>query len=79
MNVWFGLFHLFISVISASTSNSSSELELYLSCVNRGTDIGDMYEPEFCDVGRGMWGVNGLCCVGGSSGTGVSWILTMSV
>ena len=27
---------------------------------------------------RGIWGVNGLCCMGGSAGTGVSLILTVS-
>ena len=80
MNVWFGLFHLFISVISAlHTSKSSSELELYLSSVNRGADICDKLELESCDLGRGMWDVNGLCDVVGTAGTGVSCILTVSV
>ena len=78
MNVQFGLFHLFISMTSASTSNLSSELELYLSSVNRGADISDKCKPELGNVGRGIQGVNGLCCVGGSAGTGVSCILTMS-
>ena len=80
MNVWFGLFHLFISMISVShTSKSSSELELYLSSVKRGADIGDQYELEFCDLGRGMQGANGLCGTGGTVGTGVSHILTVSL
>ena len=80
MNVWFGLFCLFISVISVShTSKSSSELELYLSSVNRGADICDEYELESCDLGRGMWGFNGLCGAGGTAGTGASRILTVSV
>ena len=79
MNVWFGLFHPFISVISAShTSKSSSELELYLSSVNRGADIGDKFELESCDLGRGMWGVNSLCDVVGTAGTGLSHILCQS-
>ena len=80
MNVWFGLFCLFISMISAShTSKSSSELELYLSSVNRGADICDKFELESCNLGRGMWGVNSLCDVVGTAGTGVSRILTVSV
>ena len=80
MNVWFGLFHLFISMISAShTSKSSSELELHLSSVSREADICDKLELESCDLGRGMWGVNSLCDVAGTAGTGVSHILTVSV
>ena len=52
-------------MISAShITKSSSELELYLSSVNSGADICDKCEPESCDLGRGMWGVNGLCGVG---------------
>ena len=71
---------LSICVISAShIAKSSSELELYLSSVNRGADICDKYEPESCDLGRGMQGVNGLCGAGGTAGTGVSRILTVSV
>ena len=57
---------------------TSSELELHLTSVNRGADIYDKEEPESGDVGRGIWGVNGLYCVGGGAGTGVSYILTMS-
>ena len=80
MNVWFGLFCLFISVISAlHTSKLSSELELYLSSVKRGADICDEYELESCNLRRGMQGVNGLCGAGGTAGTGVSRILTVSV
>ena len=80
MNVWFGLFSLFISVTSAShTSTSSSEMELHLSSVNRGTDIVDKLELESCDLGRGMQGVIGLCDAAGTAGTGVSCILMVSV
>ena len=67
------------TVISAShTSKSSSELELYLSSVNRGADICDKLELEFCNLGRGMRGVNGLCDAVGTAGTQVSHILTVS-
>ena len=69
---------VYLSVLFLHIAKSSSELELYLSSVNRGADICDKYELEYCDVGRGMQGVNGLCCVGGTTGTGVSHILTMS-
>ena len=80
MNVWFGLFHLFTSVISAlHTSKSSSELKLYLSSVNRGANICDKLELESSDLGRGMRGVNSLCDAVGTAGTGVSHILTASV
>ena len=77
VNVLLGLFLLLISVTSASTSNSSSEIELHLSSVKRGADSCDKYEPEFGDVGRGIRGVRGLYCAGGSIGTGVSVILTV--
>ena len=50
------------------TSKSSSELELYLSSVNRGADICDKFELESCDLGRGMQGVNGLCDAVGTAG-----------
>ena len=67
-------------MISAShISKPSSDLELYLSSVNRGADICDKFELESCDLGRGMWVVNGLCGVVGTAGTGVSHILTVSV
>ena len=61
------------------TSKLSSELELYLSSVHRGADICDKLELEFCDLGRGMQGVNSLCDVVGTAGTGISHILTVSV
>ena len=54
-------------------------MELYLSSANRGADICDKHEPESCDLGRGMQGVNGLCDGGGMVGTGVSRILIVSV
>ena len=80
MNVWFGLFHLFISVTSAlHASTSSAEMELRLCSVNRGADIVDKLELESCDLGRGMQGVIGLCDAAGTAGTGVSYILTVSV
>ena len=79
VNILLGLFLLLISVTSASTSNSSSELELHLSSVKRGADNCDKCKPEFGDVGRGIRGVNGLCCTECSTGTGVSVILIVSV
>ena len=45
VNVHDGSFCLFTCVISAS---HIAKLELYLSSVNRGADICDKYEPEFC-------------------------------
>ena len=75
-NVLLGWFLLLISVTSASTSVFSSEVELYLSSLNRGADNCDGCEPEVGDVGRGIQGVKGLCCPGGSIGTGVSVLLT---
>ena len=79
VNVLLGLFLLLISVTSASTSNSSSEIELHLSSVKGGADSCDKCEPEFGDVGRGIRGVRGLYCAGGSIGTGVSITLTVLV
>ena len=79
VNILLGMFLLLISVTSASTSNSSDELELYLSSVQRGADNCDKCEPEFGAVGRGIRGVNGLCCTECSTGTGVSVILTVSL
>ena len=76
VNILLGLFLLLISVTSAFTSNSSSEIELHLSSVNRGADSCDKCEPEFGGVGRAIWGVRGLYCAGGSISTGVSVILT---
>ena len=61
------------------TSTSSSEMELHLSSVNRGADIIYKLELESCDLGRGMQGVIGLCDAVGAAGTGVFYILTMSV
>ena len=55
------------------------DLALYLSSTNSGADICDKLELEFCDLGRGMWGVNGLYDVVATAGTGVSHILTVSV
>ena len=76
VNVWFGLFRLFISMTSAShTSMSSSELVLHLSSVNRGADICDKLELESYDLGRGMRGVISLCDAAGTAGTGDSCIL----
>ena len=77
VNVLLGLFLLLISVTSVSTSNSSSEIELHLSSVKRGADSCDKCEPEFGDVGRGIQGVRGLYCAGGSISTGVFVILTV--
>ena len=41
-----------------------------MSSVNRGADICDKYEPESCDFGRGIRGVNGLCGAESTVGTG---------
>ena len=54
-------------------------MELPLSSVNRGVDIVDKLELGSCDLGRERRGVIGLCDVAGTSGTGVSYILTASV
>ena len=53
-NVLLGWFLPLISVTSASASVSSSEVELYLSSLNRGADNCDGCEPEVGDVGRGV-------------------------
>ena len=79
VNVLLGLFLLLISVTSASTSNSSPEVELYLSSVKRGADSCDKCEPESGDVGRGILGVIGFCGATGTAGTGVSCILMAPV
>ena len=76
MNILLGWFLPMISVTSASTSVSSSEVELYLSSLNRGAYNCDGCEPEAGDVGRGIRGVKGLCCPGGSIGAGVPVLLT---
>ena len=73
MNVLLGWFLPLINVTSASASVSSSEVELYLSSLNRGADG---CELEVGDAGRGMRGVKGLCGPGGSIGAGVSVLLT---
>ena len=54
-------------------------MELYLSSVNRGADNVDKLVLESCDLGRGMWGVIGLCDAAGTAGTGVSRIQTALV
>ena len=64
-----------MNVTSASASDSSSEVELYLSSLNRGT--GDC-ELEVGDAGRGIRGIKGLCGPGGSIGT-VASILSAEV
>ena len=58
---------------------SSSEMELYLSSVNRGADNVDKLVLESCDLGRRMQGVIGLCDAAGTAGTGASHILTVPV
>ena len=63
------------NVTSASTSDSSSEVELYLSSLNRG--VGDI-ELRMGDVGRDTHGVKSLCGPGGSIGDVVS-ILSAAV
>ena len=63
------------NVTSVSTSDSSSEVELYLSSLNRGADD---IELEMGDVGRDTRGVKGLCGPGGSIGV-VASVLTAAV
>ena len=75
-NILLGWFLLLINVTSASTSVSSSEVELYSSSLNRGADDRDGCELEDGDAGRGIWGVKGLCGPGGSIGAGVSILPT---
>ena len=60
MNVLLGWFLPLINVTSAFTSVSSSEVELYLSSLNRGADNCDGCEPEVGDAGRGIRAVKGL-------------------
>ena len=79
VNVLLGLFLLFISVTSVSTSNSSSGVELHLSSVKRGADSCDKCEPEVGDAGRGIRGVIGSCGATDTAGTGVSCILTVPI
>ena len=52
--------------VTSSASDSSSEVELYLSSLNRGADDRDL---EVGDVGRGIRGVKGQCGPGDSIGT----------
>ena len=58
-----------MNVTSASTSDSSSEVELYLSSLNRGADD---CELEVGDAGRDIRGVKGLCGPGGIIGAAAS-------
>ena len=51
--------------VTSSASDSSSEVELYLSSLNRGADD---HELEVGDAERGIWGVKGQCGPGGSIG-----------
>ena len=58
-----------IDVTSASASDSSSEVELYLSSLNRGADDREL---GVGDAGRGIQGVKGRCGPGGNIGAVVS-------
>ena len=51
--------------VTSSSSDSSSEVELYLPSLNRGADE---CELEVGDAGRGIQGVKGQCGPGGSIG-----------
>ena len=51
--------------VTSSASDSSSEVELYLSSLNRGADD---HELEVGDAGRGIQVVKGRCGPGGSIG-----------
>ena len=64
-----------MNVTSASASDSSSEVELYLSSLNRGADDREL---EVGDAGIGIWGIKGLCGPGGSIST-VASILSAEV
>ena len=64
-----------MNVTSASTSDSSSEVDLYLSSLNRGADDREL---EVGDVGRGIQGVKGLCGPGGRIGA-VASVLSAEV
>ena len=66
---------LWMNVTSASASHSSSEVELYLSSLNRGVDDREL---EVGNAGRGIWGVKGLCGPGGSIGV-VASVLSAEV
>ena len=75
-NILLGWFLPWINITSASTSVSSSKVELYLSSLNRGADECDGCELEVGDAGRGIRGVKGLCGPGGRIGAGVSILPT---
>ena len=64
-----------MNVTSASASDSSSEVELYLSSLNRGADD---CELGVGDAGRGIRGVKGRCGPGGNIGV-VASILSAEV
>ena len=51
--------------VTSSASDSSSEVELYFSSLNRGADDREL---EVGDAGRGIQGVKGQCGPGGSIG-----------
>ena len=51
--------------VTLSASDSSSEVELYLSSLNRGADDREL---EVGDAGRGICRVKGQCGPGGSIG-----------
>ena len=55
--------------VTSSASDSSSEVKLYLSSLNRGADD---CELEVGDAGRGIQGVKGRCGPGGNIGVVVS-------
>ena len=58
--------------VTSSASDSSSEVELYLSSLNRGADDREL---EVGDAGRGIRGVKGRCGPGGSIGAVASILL----
>ena len=51
--------------VTSSDSDSSSEVELYMSSLNRGADDREL---EVGDAGRGIQGVKGRCGPGGNIG-----------
>ena len=51
--------------VTLSASDSSSEVKLYLSSLNRGADDREL---EVGDAGRGIQGVKGQCGPGGNIG-----------
>ena len=64
-----------MNVTSAPASDSSSEVELYLSSLNRGADDREL---EVGDAGRVIRGVKGQCGPGGNIGV-VASILSAEV